>query len=726
MSCASCAAHVTKALKGVEGVSEANVNLATASAKVTFNEAVCSPQLLKAAVERMGFELDITPPASNTDTTRAETVAPLPQVPLWQMKRTALGALVVALLLFLLGTLPRLFSGQEVAAFFLATFSLWKYGRVFYASAWRLLKHGTSNMDTLVALSITVSYAYSFFNLFFPQWFTAHGMQPQLYFDSVGVITAFILLGRWLEARAKQRTTDSVRRLMGLQPKEVTVVFPNGTLRVKPISEVQPGDVLLAKPGERIAADGVVMSGSSNVDESMLSGEPVAVIKVAGNKVMAGTINKQGTLQYKAVKAQTDTLLSHIIAMVQEAQGSKVPVQNLVDRIAAVFVPTIIGIALLTLVCWLLLSPENGLTHGLIAMVSVLVIACPCSLGLATPTAIIVGVGSGAEKGILIKDATCLEVAQGIDTVVLDKTGTITEGRPEVVQTWFGGDEAQLSSVLLAIERLSEHPLAEAVCNHFKNAAPLTAQHFTTHVGTGAKAEVSGRTYWVGSSALMREKNITFTAEAEARLKTFEQNAYTVVALADNTNLLALLAVTDRIKPSSTAAIAQLHAMHISTIVLTGDNEATAAVVAQQVGADGYRARLLPADKAAYIKQLQNNGHRVAMVGDGINDSAALATANLSVAMGRGSDIAISTAMLTLLTNDLCRLPDALRLSARTVRTIRQNLFWAFFYNIISVPVAAGVLYPLFGVMLNPMVAGAAMALSSVSVVTNSLRQFRK
>lgn len=751
MSCASCSAHVGKALRSVEGVVEVNVNLPMNRATVKFDDAACTAQQLQQSVERMGFELIIdqtddeethifadeevaseknsanelnqtTPNTSNKKSTSNKCVANHNEA-LKQMQRNAWGALAIAIPLLVLGIIPHLFAGQEVASCFLAAYSLWKYGRLFYAPAWKLLKHGTSNMDTLVALSISVSFIYSFCNLFFPQWFISHGMQPHLYFDSVGVITAFILLGRMLEARAKYRTTNSIRKLMQLQPKQVVCVFPNGKEVTKHVNDVKTGDVLLARPGDRIAVDGEVITGASNVDESSLSGEPIPVEKNIGDKVMAGTINKNGTLHYRAEKRATDTLLAQIVRMVQEAQGSKVPVQALVDRIAAVFVPTIIGISLITLIAWILLDSANGLTHGLVAMVSVLVIACPCSLGLATPTAIIVGIGRGASAGILIKDATCLEVAEKINAVVLDKTGTITVGQPEVKAAWFESDsESQWRNILLSLERQSEHPLAEAVCTFLKDETTCKVENFTALPGNGVSGCINGCTYYVGSLKWMQEKNIPLTATQHQFANNYTHQACSLVALTDGTKILALLALTDEVKSTSATAIKQLKALGIETYMLTGDNAQTAAVVASEVGIDHYVAHTLPADKANFVKQLQAEGKKVAMVGDGINDSAALAIADLSIAMGRGSDIAIDTAMLTLLTSDLLRLPQAIRLSARTVRTIRQNLFWAFFYNVVSVPIAAGVLYPICGFMLSPMIAGAAMALSSVSVVTNSLR----
>ncbi len=719
MSCASCSAHVDKALRSVEGVSEVSVNLALNTAKVSFDEAQCSPDDLQQAVARMGFELIVQ--------TADETVSDAPtdeeeDASFRTARRNALGALAVAVPLFVLSVAKGLFSGQEVLLFFLASLSLWRFGRVFYAKAWKMLRHGTANMDTLVSLSISISYTYSFFNLFFPQWFTAHGMKPALYFDSVGVITAFILLGRMLEARAKRRTSRSIRRLMGLQPKQVTVIYPNGTERSKGLSELRRGDVLLARPGERIAADGTVVGGHSYVDESMLNGEPLPSFKEVGSAVRAGTVNGNGALRYKAERVAADTLLAQIVRMVQDAQGSKAHIQRTVDRITAVFVPCFVGIALLSCVLWLTLDQTDGLSHGLVALVSVLVIACPCSLGLATPTALIVGIGRGASAGILVKDASSLEVAHRVDTIVLDKTGTITEGRPQVAEALFASDATNAKGILLALERLSEHPLAQAVCSYLHEEEAADISRFEVIPGKGVHTLVDGREYWAGSLALAEEKNATFAPEFNDLLSQSSRKPYTWIAFGTGKNVLALLALADRVKPTAKGAIAELSAMGLHTLLLTGDNERTAESVAREMGIEAFKANVLPHEKALCIKQLQTEGHCVAMAGDGINDSAALAQADLSIAMGQGSDVAIDAAMITLLSSDLARLPQAIRLSRQTVRVIRQNLFWAFFYNVVSIPIAAGALYPLCHSMLNPMIAGGAMALSSVSVVANSLR----
>ncbi len=735
MSCASCSAHVTKALQRLEGVSEVNVNLATNTARVCYDPQQCTPEQMQQAVKQMGFELLIDQPleAEGTEasaTTNATTAqSPEAEAEVYaRQRRTLIGAWAVALPLLLLSIFQGLFSGQEILLFFLATYSLYHYGRAFYAPAWRLLRHGSSSMDTLVALSITVSYAYSFFALFFPQWFRVHGMEPHLYFDSVGMITAFILTGRTLEARAKHRTTSAVRGLMSLQPSEVTIVFPNGSQGTKQIAEVREGDVVLARPGDRIAVDGEVVSGESSVDESMLSGEPIPVVKTVGSAVKAGTVCLEGSLQYRARHVGQDTLLSQIVRMVQEAQGSRVRVQALVDRIAAIFVPTIVALAVLSFVLWAVIGHgADSLSHGLVALVSVLVIACPCSLGLATPTALIVGIGRGARRGILVRDASCLETAQRIDTILLDKTGTLTEGHPTVAQThYFTTDEPRVRSIIRSLEDLSTHPLARAISHHLADAPTLKPDHYEALAGNGLKGTIEGETYLLGSLPWLMEQGTQLTSEQTALTQQWEGEALTLVGAASaGGSLLALLALTDPLKPTSAAAIERLQRLGVTPFVLTGDSQQTAREVARQVGIapECVMARQSPTDKARLVARLQQEGHRVAMVGDGINDSAALARADLSIAMGRGSDIAMEASQIVLLSSSLERLPEALALSRVTMRTIRENLFWAFCYNVVAVPIAAGALYPLCGQMLNPMIASAAMAMSSVSVVLNSLRR---
>ena len=598
-------------------------------------------------------------------------------------------------------------------------------GRSFFANAWKQLKHATCNMDTLVALSTGIAYIFSVFNLFFPEFWLSRGIEPHVYFEASSVIIAFIMLGRLLEERAKRNTSSAIRKLMGLQPKTVTIQTLEGE-RILPVTSVCQGDIVIVKPGERIAVDGVVNEGQSYVDESMLSGEPVPVRKQKDSKVYAGTINQKGSFRFVADKIGQDTLLAQIIRMVQDAQGSKAPVQKLVDKIASVFVPTIIVIALISLVAWLVLAPENGFTHGMLALVTVLIIACPCALGLATPTAIMVGIGKGAEHGILIKNAESLEVARKIDTVVLDKTGTLTEGHPQVTDAVWLAEDARTKSILVSLEKRSEHPLAEAIRCFVENASVFEVERFGVLDGRGIEGLVDGKKYYAGSLALLEEKGIRIETSLHTKAQKWLEEAKTVIALADEEQALGILAITDKLKPTSVQAMEELHRQGIDVWMLTGDQPEAAREVAKQAGITHFKAGVLPQEKATFIKELQLQGKKVAMVGDGINDSAALAQADLSIAMGQGSDIAIDTSMVTILSSDLVKISDTIRLSQLTVRTIRQNLFWAFFYNLIGVPIAAGVLYPINGFLLNPMIGGAAMSFSSVSVVTNSLRLRKK
>ncbi len=607
----------------------------------------------------------------------------------------------------------------------LATIVVFGLGRSFYVNAWRQLKHGTSNMDTLVANSTGIAYLFSVFNLLFPDFWISKGIEPHVYFDASSGIIAFILLGRMLEERAKQKTSTSIKKLIGLQPKTVTVITEKGEKTIA-IEQANAGDTIAVKPGERIAVDGTVINGESYVDESMLSGEPIPVYKQKDEKVFAGTINQKGAFRFIADKTGSDTVLAQIIHMVQDAQGSKAPVQKLVDKVAGVFVPTIIGIAILSFIAWIILAPTNGFTHGILAMVTVLIIACPCALGLATPTAIIVGIGKGAEHGILIKDATSLEIARKINTVVLDKTGTITEGHPIVVSSLWAEDTPQFRDILFNMEKLSEHPLAEAVVKDLKDRKNISITAFQNIPGKGIQGKVGDRTYYVGSIDLLLNKGIPIDKILQSKADIWSKEAKTIIWFANTEKALAAIAITDRIKETSKQAVSILKDMGITVHMLTGDNADSAKEIARETGVDHFQSGILPQEKALFIKKLQEEGKSVAMVGDGINDSAALAQADLSIAMGKGSDIAMDTAMVTILSSDLMKIPEAIRLSQLTIRTIHENLFWAFIYNIIGVPIAAGIFYPINGFLLNPMIGGAAMAFSSVSVVTNSLRLKQK
>ena len=738
MGCAACVARVEGALKNRQGVSDVSVSLASNSARVDFDPAVCSSTDLKKAVQDAGYDLIVE--GSDDE---GESEADRLQEDAWRkLRRDTVGALVIATLVMLLGMGFKDFPYKGIVLMVLSGTALVLYGRRFFKSGWNALRHGAANMDTLVALSVLISWLFSAFNLFFPQVWTSRGLQPHLYFESSAMILVFILIGRLLEEKAKHSTTGAIRKLRTLQPDEVTVKrveVIDGVPLVKetilPVDQVVPGDVVIVKPGSRVPVDGTVSSGESYVDESMLTGEPVPVLKVTGMNVYTGTINQSGTFHVRTDRTGPDTMLSSIIRMVRDAQGSKAPIQKTVDKVAAVFVPVIIGISLLTLLCWIFLAPSDGVTMGLMSMVAVLVIACPCSLGLATPTAIIAAVGKGAEKGILIKDAASLQVARNVNTIVLDKTGTITEGKPSVVDSvWDPGIVAEddpsvlnLRDVLFTLEKQSSHPLAKAVVESLRGCDELEVTGFRSILGKGISGEISGRTYYAGNRKLLEEvlpegiPGETSPLVTEA-VRTWSDEGYTITILFDREKVYAVLALADDLKESSVLAVRSLQDSGLEVHMLTGDNEVAAAKIARETGIRTVRANVLPEDKVSYIKALQDSGRKVAMVGDGINDSAALAQADLGVAMGEGSDIAIDSAMATIVSSDLYKISDLLRLSRKTVGIIRENLFWAFFYNLLAVPLAAGVLYPWTGWLLNPMIAAACMALSSVCVVLNSLR----
>ena len=720
MSCASCAARVDKTLNGLPGVYQATVNYATAVAQVEYNPEVCSDATLQSAVQDAGYDLlvdtgeDVADKAEEIRLTRYRKI-----------KGRTVAALLLSLPIMIISMFFEDISSLKYVLWILATPVVFGLGREFYINAWRQLKHGTSNMDTLVAVSTGIAYTFSVFNLLFPDFWLSRGIEPHIYFEAANVIIAFILLGRLLEERAKQNTSSAIKKLIGLQPKTVIIIVDSDE-RTVPITAVQKGDTILVKPGERIAVDGVVVTGESYVDESMLNGEPVPMHKQSGEKVFAGTINQKGTFRFIADKIGSDTMLAQIIRMVQDAQGSKAPVQKLVDRIARFFVPAIISISIIAFVAWIFLAPTNGFTNGLLAMVTVLIIACPCALGLATPTAIMVGIGKGAEKGILIKDAQSLEIAQKIDTIILDKTGTITAGHPIVVESlWENGFEHS-RKILYSLEKLSEHPLSDAVVNTLQNEKEISIDKFENVPGKGVKGVVGSQTYYAGSLSLLNDNHITIASHLQELANKWTQEAKTLVWFADSTQAIAAIALTDEIKQTSAQAISQLQEMGVEVHMLTGDNAISAQAISRKVGINHYKAGVLPNEKAQFIKELQANGKKVGMVGDGINDSAALAQANLSIAMGQGSDIAVDTAMATILSSDLLKIPETIRLSQLTIKTIYQNLFWAFIYNLIGIPIAAGIFYSVNGFLLNPMWASAAMAFSSVSVVLNSLRLKRK
>lgn len=723
MSCAACAASVESMLNSQPGVVSAAVNFAASSVWVEYQTGETNPSKFREALQSVGYDLLF----EEQEVNKQEEIKQHESVIL---KQKTIFAGLFALPVFLIGMFAMNMPYANWIMLVLSTPVVFWFGRGFFITAWKQLKHGKTNMDTLVALSTGIAYFFSLFNTIFPHLLMFGDSHPPVYFEAAAVIIFFILLGRTLEERAKANTSSAIKKLMGLQADVVTLVENFGIESVQPISTVKIGNKLRVKPGERVPVDGILLEGTSFVDESSITGEPLAVEKTAGSAVFAGTINQKGSFVMEAQKVGSETLLARIIRMVQEAQGSKPPVQKLVDKIASVFVPVVISIAIVTFIVWMILGGENALPQALLTMVSVLIIACPCALGLATPTAIMVGMGRGAELGILIKDADGLELAHRIDTLVLDKTGTITEGKPAVTDTiWNTQDTNRLKSVLLSMEMQSEHPLAEAIANSLKNEGiqPVNPERFESITGRGVAATFNTETFFAGNEQLMTESGINLSEKEIATAKSLQEQAKTVIFFGGNGRVLAILAIADQIKSSSKEAIDQLKRSGIEVVMLTGDNEQTAKSVAQQTGISSFKAGLLPEDKADYIKALQQQGKVVAMAGDGINDSHAMAQADVSIAMGSGSDIAMDVAKMTIVSSRLESITSAIELSKHTLRTIKQNLFWAFIYNIIGIPIAAGLLYPFFGFLLNPMIAGAAMAMSSVSVVSNSLRlRFKK
>lgn len=718
MSCAACATSVESMLKATAGVANATVNYANQTALVDYDPGLVGPAALQTAVRSIGYDLvvDTADPARIKDEEQKRQLQHLQQRTLWST--------VLALPVVIIGMFFMEMPYGHLISLLLTAPIVFYFGRHFLVNAWRQARHLRANMDTLVALSTGIAFIFSSFNTFFPEFWHSRGLHAHVYFEAAAVIIVFVSLGKWLEDRAKSSTGSAIRKLMGLQPKTVRIRVSD-TERDIPVAQVQVGDVVIVRPGEKIPVDGEVLNGSSYVDESMITGEPVAVEKKTGDRVFAGTLNQKGSFQFQAQKVGHDTLLAQIIRRVEEAQGSKAPVQKQVDTIAGIFVPMVILIALLTFALWMITGGEQAFTHAVLTSVTVLVIACPCALGLATPTAIIVGMGRGAENNILIKDAESLELARNVKAVVLDKTGTVTEGKPVVTDIyWTPGTPASCANIFLSLEAQSEHPLAEAIVDYLKmkGAEAQALDHFESLTGKGIAGRIGNHTYYVGNQPLLKEKNISISPEVAILTERWQQAAKTVIYFTTNTEVWAALAVADQIKETSRTAITTLQQRGIEVHLVTGDHRATAQAVAAETGISSVWAEASPGDKAAFVKNLQNNGKVVAMVGDGINDSQALAQADVSMAMGKGSDIAMDVAKMTIITSDLNAVSKALALSTRIAGGIRQNLFWAFVYNVIGIPLAAGVLYPVNGFLLDPMIAAAAMALSSVSVVLNSLR----
>jgi Cu+-exporting ATPase len=719
MNCASCAANIERALRRVGGVRQANVNLAAGRAAVLYDPGRVGPRDLARAVREAGYGVVVE--AGEAERAAARDYRTL---------RNSVAAGAALALLIFLGSMRRWFPWMPAflqdprVLWALATPVQFVLGLRFYRGAWGALRHGTATMDTLVAVGTTAAYLYSAAATALPSLFRAAGVEPEVYFDTSAVIIVLILFGRTLEARAKGRTSEAIRKLMGLRPRTARVVGPEGEREV-PVEAVRVGDVLIVRPGERVPVDGLIVDGRSALDESMITGESLPVDKGPGDAVTGATLNKWGRFTFRAAKVGEDTVLAQIIRLVREAQGSKAPIQRLADVVAAYFVPAVIALAVATFVVWIVFGPRPGLTVALLHFVSVLIIACPCALGLATPTAIMVGTGRGAERGILIKSGESLETIHRVSTFIFDKTGTLTHGRPEVTDALPAPGETaeRLLALAAAVEHGSEHPLGQAIVRRAEadGLAIGTAEGFRAHEGLGVEGVVEGARILVGSPRLAGSAEIDMAPLAAAAEKLAGEGK-TVAFVAAEGRLLGLLGLADTLKPGAARAVSQLKSQGYRVVMLTGDNERTARSVAAEAGIDEVVAEVLPGDKAQAVARLQSSGERVAMVGDGINDAPALARADVGLALGTGTDVAMASADITLISSDLEAVVTAVGLSRRTIRTIKQNLFWAFAYNVIGIPVAAGVLVPFFGIRLDPMIASAAMALSSVSVVTNSLR----
>ena len=721
LHCAACAAHATKALEATAGVQSATVNLASATAFIVYDETLCTPEVLRDAVATMGYTLRINEP-------EVGELEALRQREASNLRRKTWVAVILSLIVMGLIMWPPMTLTKALLSALLTAITLLWAGSGFFSRGWRQLRSGAAGMDLLVMLSTTVAFVYSLYRLgsYLSMGGEAHQLH-HLYFEAASMTIAFVLLGKVLEARAERRTSAALRRLMGGQPKTVHQLLPSGEVILLPVSEVEPGMELRALPHELFAVDGEVISGESYADEQLISGEPIPVAKTTGSIVYAGTLNGAGTLVYRAREVGRATLLARIIRLVEEAQSSRAPIQQVVDRVARIFVPVIVFLALLTLLAWGFLSPIDGWEQGLIAAVTVLIIACPCALGLATPTAIMVGIGRGAEEGLLVRNAEALEAAGHIDTLVLDKTGTITEGRPEVKAIHWCHSEGNdtFAPILVALERLSSHPLSGAILRALPQGSErgLEVTHLHEQAGRGLEGEVDGIIYRVGQRAFVEELAGELSPAALAALEEGERMGATCSLFARKGEVLSVLLIADTLRPSSAKALQALRARGLEVIMLTGDGASAARAVGEAVGVSRVVDSVRPEEKAAFIEGLQQAGKRVAMVGDGINDAAALARADLSIAMGSGSDLALETAMVTLRSSDLMQLEHLFDLARTTLSTIHQNLFWACIYNLIAIPVAAGVLYPFTGYQLNPMLAGGLMMLSSLSVVTNSLRQ---
>ncbi|MCY4514017.1 MAG: heavy metal translocating P-type ATPase [Candidatus Tectomicrobia bacterium] len=729
MHCAACAGRIEDALQGLVGVQQAQVNFATEKAAVYFDSAALDGQAIRSKIEEVGYGVLAVDPDDPMDLERLARVADIRDLSTKLLVSLALGIPVM------LGSMPGLLPWapvwlrQPIVLLTLATPVQFWVGWSFYQATWAALKQRSADMSTLIALGTSAAYAYSAAVTLLPQAFTDLGVGTHVYFDTAVMIIALIVLGRLLEARARGQTSDAIRKLMGLQARTARV-WRDGKAIDIPVADVAIGDLVLVRPGEKVPVDGAITKGGSALDESMLTGESLPLDKTVGDAVFGGTLNKTGSFTMRAEHVGRDTVLAQIVQLVEDAQGSKAPIQRLADRVAKVFVPAVMAVAVLTFVAWLVWGPAPVIAFALLNFVAVLIIACPCALGLATPTAIRVGTGKGAELGILFKSGPALENAHRLQAVVLDKTGTLTKGQPSVtdVATHNGFTESEVLRLAASTEQASEHPVAQAIvaaarAGDLELEAPSNVEALP---GRGMTATVGFHSVLIGNQALMQDSDIPLDKLHEIA-EQLAGDGKTPVFVALNSRAAGIIAVSDTLKPHAQEAVASLRRLGLDVLMLTGDHRGSAQAVARQVGIDTVLAEVLPDQKAAQVKELQSQGKRVAVVGDGINDAPALAQADVGIAIGTGTDVALAAADVTLIAGDLRGVATAMQLSRRTMRTIRQNLFWAFIYNLLGIPVAAGILYPILGVSLNPALAAGAMALSSVSVVCNSLllRRFR-
>lgn len=714
MTCANCATKVEKFMNQQEGINEARVNFASKEVFVDYDDSKTDLDKLFSAVKDFGYELVLPE--------NIEELEFKERIQYYRLKKRLWISAILTLPVFIISMfIPNIGNFEHWILLFLSIPVLFWCGIDFYKNAWNQAKHRSANMDTLVAMGTGAAFLFSFVNTVYPKLIINSGLNVQVYYESATVIITFILFGRFLEEKAKNKAATAIKKLMGLQPKKLNVLRNEKEIEI-PIHEVLKQDIVLIRPGEKIPVDGIVIKGQSYIDESMINGEPIPILKEKDAPVYAGTINQEGSLQILAQKIGSETLLHQIIKMVKEAQSTKPPIQKLADKVASIFVPIVISIAILTFGIWYIFGPYPSLSYAFITFIAVLIIACPCALGLATPTALMVGIGKGAQHGIIIKDSSSLEIAHQLDVLVFDKTGTITEGKPKLLNQYWEHEDEVNKQLLFSLEHHSQHPLAKAILESFNAVELLELEEFQNIPGQGIKASFQETTYFAGSESLIQTNNIDQSETIIQKTKEWAKQGQTLVFFADSKRIIAVFGIADQIKEDAHSIIQKLKKLNIESVMLTGDHNLSAQIIAKQAGISKFEANQLPQDKVAFIKNLQKQGKKVAMAGDGVNDSAALAQADLGIAMASGSDIAMESAGITLMQSDLNHILSAIKLSKATVKTIRQNLFWAFFYNVIALPVAAGILFPLNGFLLNPMIAGAAMAMSSVSVVSNSLR----